>query len=277
MKIFFSVELSEDIPKEYIFQTASTEDTLVEEYEQTSSAIDAIRAKAKLPAGLHILRFVLYYFLILCFVLIFMVFGDLVSVLETLILLPIYLGGIITGLYFIRRCEKNRRERIENSDELRQAYINLSEITEKIYISHGAPKDCTKADILTVCYKTKTEKNDIKRQVITDRHNILMAVFTNEKNLCLATSYSKYEIPLKSLQKISTVNEHFPINTWERQVSPYDDYFKSHGLHTDSQSTLYAEKYHIIEFSHNEELWGLYFPCYELPVFENLTGLKAEN
>lgn len=276
MKIFFSVEMSEDIPKEHIFQTASTNDSLFEEYEQTSSRIDAIRAKAKLPAGIHILRFVLYCFLILCFVCIFMVFSGYVSVLKALILIPIYLGGIITGLYFIRKCEKNRRERIENSQELMQAYNRLAEITEKIYFSHGAPIDFAKADILTVCYKTKTDNNGNERQIITDRHNILMGAFTDAENLCLVTPHSKYEIPLSSLQRISTIDEQFPINNWERAVSKDDDYFKSRGLHTDTQGTSYAEKYHILEFSHNSEQWGLYFPCYELSVFENLTELKAE-
>ena len=206
-----------------------------------------------------------------------MVLGNLVSALKALIFLPIYSGGIITGLYFIRRCEKNRKERTENSNELRQAYKKLAEITEKIYISHGAPKDCAKADILTVCYKTKTDRNGNTRQIITDKQNILMGLFTDDEKRCLVTSYSKYEIPLKSLQKINTVDEHFPINNWEREVSKKDDYFKSHGLRTDSHGASYAERYHILEFSHNNEQWGLYFPCYELPVFENLTGLKAEN
>ncbi len=277
MKIFFSVELSEDIPKEYIFQIASTNDTLAEEYEQASRAIDIIKSKAKLPAGLHILRFVLYYFLILVFMCIFMVLGNFVSALKALIFLPIYLGGIITGLYFIRRYEKNRKERTENSNELRQAYKKLAEITEKIYISHGAPKDCAKADILTVCCKTKTDRNGNEKQIITDRHNILMGVFTEADSFCLVTPYSKFAISLKFLQRISTIDEQFPINNWEREISKEDDYFKSHGLRTDSHGASYAERYHILEFSHNDEEWGLFFPCYELPVFEELTGLKAEN
>ena len=27
----------------------------------------------------------------------------------------------------------------------------------------------------------------------------------------------------------------------------------------------------------NNGLWGIYVPCYELPVIEELTGLKADN
>ena len=30
-----------------------------------------------------------------------------------------------------------------------------------------------------------------------------------------------------------------------------------------------------LELEHEGETWGIYFPCYELPVFEELTGLKA--
>ena len=34
--------------------------------------------------------------------------------------------------------------------------------------------------------------------------------------------------------------------------------------------------YYILEVVHNTETYGIYIPCYELPVFEELTGLRAE-
>ena len=34
--------------------------------------------------------------------------------------------------------------------------------------------------------------------------------------------------------------------------------------------------YHILELEHGGENYGIYFPCWELPVFERLTGLNAE-
>lgn len=158
MKIFFSVELSEDIPKEYIFQIASTDDTLAEEYEQASRAIDIIKSKAKLPAGLHILRFVLYYFLILVFMCIFMVLGNFVSALKALIFLPIYSGGIITGLYFIRRCEKTAKKEQKtatNSDK----HIKSSQKSQRKSIFLTVPPKTVQKPIFSL-FVTKQKQTE---------------------------------------------------------------------------------------------------------------------
>ena len=34
--------------------------------------------------------------------------------------------------------------------------------------------------------------------------------------------------------------------------------------------------YHVLEFVHKGETWGIWFPNYELPFFEKATGLKAD-
>jgi hypothetical protein len=49
----------------------------------------------------------------------------------------------------------------------------------------------------------------------------------------------------------------------------------------DLQQTKFAKdvicpRYHILEFTVEDGIGQLYFPNYELPTFEALTGLKAE-
>ena len=36
------------------------------------------------------------------------------------------------------------------------------------------------------------------------------------------------------------------------------------------------DTYHILEIEKDGEIYGLYFPCYELSAIEELTGLSAE-
>ena len=49
-----------------------------------------------------------------------------------------------------------------------------------------------------------------------------------------------------------------------------------HKISVTKQGDYTYKGYHILELEINGELWGIYFPCYELMVFEEITGLKAE-
>jgi hypothetical protein len=39
---------------------------------------------------------------------------------------------------------------------------------------------------------------------------------------------------------------------------------------------VFCKEYHVLELEQNGEEWGIWFPPYELPAMEALTGLKAE-
>ena len=43
-----------------------------------------------------------------------------------------------------------------------------------------------------------------------------------------------------------------------------------------NMGNVFFKPYYILEIEHNDEIFGIYFPCYELPIFEKLTGLTAQ-
>lgn len=280
MKVFYSLDVSDSgnvsVPNGQEFMVASTSSDLLDEYQEATEAVDKIYEKAKLPTGLHILRFVLVMEIIVIFLMLAGIISSHTNSVFQIVGFVLLLGGIFTGLYFIGRFEKNRRTRINNSDELKQAYERINQLSEKIIRSYNASESTYGTDILAFSYQTKTNRKGKTKITVIDRYNLSLAAYTEDENLCLIALDARFEIPVSSLERITTVNERYPLNRWNKQISPDDEEIKKLGLHTDAYGIRYADRFHILEFSHNGERWGLYFPCYELPVFEKLTGLKAE-
>ena len=94
--------------------------------------------------------------------------------------------------------------------------------------------------------------------------------------LCLTDLESRFEFPLAELRRIRTVRKKISIPTWNKETAPDEDIYKPYKLSVDGYECIHFKPYHILELEHEGETWGIYFPCYELPVFEELTGLKAE-
>ena len=66
------------------------------------------------------------------------------------------------------------------------------------------------------------------------------------------------------------------IPNWNKDTPPNEGLYMNLKLTQDSYERFRVKPYYILEFDHNCELWGLYFPNYELSTFESVTGLKAE-
>ena len=63
---------------------------------------------------------------------------------------------------------------------------------------------------------------------------------------------------------------------WHKE-EPYDKgIYKPYHMSIDKFGCLNCNSYYILEVVHNTETYGIYIPCYELPVFEELPGLRAE-
>ena len=46
-------------------------------------------------------------------------------------------------------------------------------------------------------------------------------------------------------------------------------------MSTDDNGALHAKPYYVMTVNHLGEKFGIYFPCYSLPLFEELTGALA--
>ena len=65
------------------------------------------------------------------------------------------------------------------------------------------------------------------------------------------------------------------ITTDKHNEEPNKGYYKQFKITGDDDDGVSFKPYYILQFRHEGELWGIYFPCYDLEAFERLTGLKT--
>lgn len=172
---------------------------------------------------------------------------------------------------------KKQKETLE-TDAGENTIRTLDTISKNIYAELDVPDNALAVDILGFTYKMKDGEPKAKETGlnITPYLNIEFKAFTEENNLILADLENKYSIPLSSLQSIHTVRKNIRMPSWNKDEPHNKGKYKEYKLNADDYGCIHVKPYHILEFSHNGENWGIYFPSYELSVFEELTGLKAE-
>lgn len=172
---------------------------------------------------------------------------------------------------------KKAKETIE-SDEGKLTTSRLDSVINTIYAELGVPESAPETDILSFSYKMKNGEVHAKGTgwEFTEYNNPVYKVFTDGTNLCLANMDGRYDIPLEELTRIKTVRKSIVVPYWNKEESVRKGRYKQYKLSVDKQECVHVKPYHILEFTHCGEKWGIYFPCYELPLFEKLTALKAE-
>ena len=86
-----------------------------------------------------------------------------------------------------------------------------------------------------------------------------------------------YGFELSELKAIRTYTKGVIVPFWNKDEDIGEEKYKLYKVRKNSNGDINFKGYHVLEIEHGGELWGLYFPSYELSVFEKLTGLKAEN
>lgn len=154
----------------------------------------------------------------------------------------------------------------------------LETISKNIYNELNVPESAPAVDILGFTYKMKDGEPKAKETglSITPYLNIEFRAFIEDGNLILVDLENKYAFPLASLQSISKVNKSIRIPSWNKEEVYNKGEYKKYKLNADNTGCIHVKPYYILELLHNGEVWGIYFPSYELSTFEELIGLKAE-
>lgn len=154
----------------------------------------------------------------------------------------------------------------------------LESISKNIYAELGVPPHAEMVDILSFAYKMKDGEPKAKEMGLstTPYINTEVKAFVEEDKLILVDLEHKYAFPLNSLQAIRTVKKSIMVPFWNKEEAPKEEKYKEYKLRVDDHGCVYLKPYHILEILKDNELWGIYFPCYEIKVFESLTGIKAE-
>ena len=105
--------------------------------------------------------------------------------------------------------------------------------------------------------------------------NLEVKVYVKDGQLCLADTESVYAFPLDELTGIRTVKQRIAVPSWNKDEKPTAGIYKPYKLAVANTGYIYFKPYYILELNHYGTPCGIYFPSYELPTVERLTGLRA--
>ena len=191
------------------------------------------------------------------------------------ILLAIF--AVCTVVFVVLKIWGNRRNNaVMQSTEVEQLDADVQETLGLAYGELGVPEDAVKMDAFVFRYKEKNGKISIRSMGFFEFINVEVRAYVKDEALCLADTESVYAIPLKSLCDIQTVKKTAMFQGWNKELLPNDKSFKPYHVGVNQYETIFCKPYYILEAEIRGEIWGVYFPGYELPVVEGLTGLKAQ-
>lgn len=264
------------------FSVAKPSQAMTQALESSVEELDGLVEKSKLPLPLRICRWV---------------FGGVGGILtvglidavaEGISLSKAYsnaawlfwLAGGCLVLWLVLVLIGHKKEKNVLESESGERTINkVDRIAEGIYMELGVPKDATDVDVL--CFKYKLKDGVPVAHTVglesTAYINVEMKAYTKDEQLYLVTLDNKFAFPLRELRRIQTVKKSVKVPEWNKEIEHNKGQYKAYKISVDDDTDGVCFKpYHILELEHDGETWGIYFPCYELPIFQTLTGLSAE-
>jgi hypothetical protein len=106
--------------------------------------------------------------------------------------------------------------------------------------------------------------------------NVSVKLYETNDALHIADLENVYSFAKSELKVITTVNKRISVPTWNKDEDPRSGSFKRYKMTVNNIGNVFFKPYYILEIEHESQIFGIYFPCYELEIFEHLTGLKAE-
>ena len=189
-----------------------------------------------------------------------------------------WIGGICLALFaFLTVYSFKKQKEILNTESANSLAAELDENISALYKELGVPDDAPDVDVLAFRYKIKNGvlKVHTPFMALTSYVNPEMKVHVKDSVLYITDTESSYGIPLSSIEGIRTVNKRISVTSWNKEDDYKEGRFKEYKITENQYGNIFFKPYYILEFNFNGEEYGLYFPCYELPVFEELTGKKA--
>ena len=186
---------------------------------------------------------------------------------------PFAFIGSIVIFVFLFLMERNQQIKLSKSEEFHTANNRAETMEKNIKAELGVPENAKEIDILTFTYlvKKKSSQKEIKPIKV---ENYEYYIFVENENLYLSSLDTKYCVPLSCIDSITTINSRIDIPFWNKETQYNKGEYKQYKI-SKNDPFFKMKKYYVLNVKYQNELWGIYFPCYELPVFEELTGLEA--
>lgn len=190
-----------------------------------------------------------------------------------------WLCGICLAVWFVLTFLSRRKAKaVIGSEENERVASNLDSTSSNIFAELGVPSDAVAVDILSFSYKMKNDKIMLysDKTTLTPYINYEFKAFKDSEYLYFVNLDGKYRIPLSSLCAIHTQKKNASIPMWNKDTPYNKGEYRQYKLTNDGYDNIHIKKQYILELQYSGESWGIYFPNYELPSLEALTGLKAE-
>lgn len=292
MKPFAGIDLTEnkknETPNGDEFLTAKPPEALSQAIDTSGGeALDMLLVKTKLPLGLRIIKWVCA-FLALFTVAAVTAYGtadENTTLPEGLRLayadMPwlFYLGAAFIIVWAVISIAAHRKEKsVSESDESKNLMDRVNTLAENILGELGVPADAANVDVLSFTYKIKKgEAVPCERALDTTPFTAFTyKAFRDGENLHLADADGKYSFPLSSIRTIRKINKRISMLGWCKDEDPDKGEYKKYKMTVDQYGNVWFKPYYVLELERAGEIWGIYFPCYELDVFEKLTGIGVE-
>ncbi|MBR3816370.1 MAG: hypothetical protein IKJ27_06565 [Clostridia bacterium] len=281
MKPFLGVDITEDKNNERFngeeFAVEKPSEAYAESFEKAAENQLELDKKAKLPLPLRIIQGVTGF---VGFILLVGIFKSDVELTEAYGNAPAVFwacGACLAVWFILYMLSKNKAKNTYQSEEGNLTSSRLDTAMENIFAELGVPETAVQTDILSFAYKIKDDEIIPKTPPLgmTPFNNLIYRAYVHNGCLCLTNLDGRNEIPLEEIKEIRTVKKKIILPGWNKEISHNKGEYKKYKLSTDKNGFVHVKPYHILVLEHSGAEWGIYFPSYELPVFESLTGLTA--
>ena len=181
---------------------------------------------------------------------------------------------VFSAILWVISKQKEKRVLKEQNADAKLEF--LKECAQTAYNSLGVPADARETDLLMFSFTFKDGKMKIHTpsMATTPFYNHMFKVYREGEDLKIADVETVYSIPLDTVKAIRKINKTALLPNWNKEEPFNRGEYKKYKLASNSYGVS-SKPYYVLEFEHGGELYGAYFPCFELSYFEELTGLTA--
>lgn len=256
--------------QEFLIQIPSS--NLSDFLEKSADKAEEKIEKAQLPFVIRAIKFICG---ILAVIAITGILGAEVSLKESYQNAPglYWMLGICAVIWVVLWIFERRKEStVLETDESEQIFSHLEKASDAIYRDLEVPADAKDVDLLMFFYKEKNGEIKVceKGIQIAQYFNPEFKVFTDNEYLYFANLEGKYAFPLSDIVNIHTVKKNILIAEWNKDEKYNEGIYKQYKLTKDRYDCIHCKTYHILEIEHDGDVWGIFVPCYEWHVFEEL-------
>ena len=283
MKPIFGIDITNDKYNERMhaedFIAANASEETSQQLNESGNRAESTIKRAKLPTAVTVLQFI---FLIVGGISILSFLNSISDVgfaaAYAASPLTFYVGVIGIAVFVaISIWAIGRMKKVLDGEDAKNVVNEIESLTEKIYKELDVPQGAVDVDVLFFNYVEHENGDVVPKSTplgLTPYINFELKMFKRSGKLCFADLTSRYDFELEKFRGITRVDKKISIPQWNKSESYNSENYKKFHMVKNNMDCIFFKPYYILEFVKNDELYGIYFPCYELEAFERLTGLR---